>query len=74
MRHPPLPEGIFKPRPTAIETRQDATTKAARTIIDNEDAARAEKTERLKQARLAKEASDTTGPGTRKQATRRKRA
>ncbi|RWG59458.1 MAG: hypothetical protein EOQ64_04970 [Mesorhizobium sp.] len=55
MRHPEIPQGIFKPKPTAIETKQDATTRAARQIVNGEAAAREQKTERLRLARLARQ-------------------
>jgi hypothetical protein len=48
--------GIFKPKPSPTEGKGDATTRAARVIIDNEAAATAAKTERLRAARLAREA------------------
>ena len=56
MRKSPLAEGVFKPKPTAIETRHDATNRAARQIIGSEASAREAKTERLKAARLARDA------------------
>lgn len=46
---------LFKPKPSRIETKADATTTAARAIIDSEAAARAAKTEKLRAARLAAE-------------------
>ena len=49
-------ESVFKP--SKIEAKGDATTRAARAIIDKETDARDAKTARLKAARLAKEASD----------------
>jgi hypothetical protein len=74
MRHAAIPQGIFKPKPTAIETKQDATTKAARQIIDGEAAAREQKTERLRLARLAREATSVSGPDAQKRADRRRHA
>ena len=74
MRHPEMPQGMFKPKPTAIETKQDATTRAARQIVDGEAAAREKKTERLRLARLAGEATNTNKPSPQKRATGRKRA
>jgi hypothetical protein len=74
MRHPEMPQAIFKPKPTAIETRQDATTRAARQIIDGEAAAREQKTERLRLARLAMEATNTNTPPVQKRPVRRRRA
>lgn len=57
MRHP-IPTGIFKQSPTSGEKKGDATTRAAQEITDGETAAREAKTERLRQARLAKEAAE----------------
>ena len=71
MRRPEMPQGIFKPKPTAIETKQDATTRAARQIIDGEAAVREHKTERLRPARLAREATNTNKSSTQKRATRK---
>lgn len=58
MRQAAVPQGMFKPKTTAIETKHEATNKVAREIIDNEAAARARKTERLRLARLARDATD----------------
>jgi hypothetical protein len=74
MRHPEMPQGIFKPKPTAIETKQDATTRAARQITDGEAAVREQKTERLRLARLASEATNTNTPPALKRPVRRRRA
>jgi hypothetical protein len=74
MRHPEMPQGIFKPKPTAIETKQDATARAARQIIDGEAAVRERKTERLRLARLAMEATNTNTPPAQKRPVRRRRA
>ncbi|RVC62047.1 MAG: hypothetical protein EOS65_15320 [Mesorhizobium sp.] len=71
MRQQPVPEGIFKPKPTAIETKQDATTRAARQIIDGEAAERERKTERLRQARLAMQAVEAASPAARAPAKKR---
>ena len=49
---------IFKPKPSQAELRVDATTRAARAIIDEEANARDAKTERLRVARLAQEATE----------------
>lgn len=51
-----IPEGVFKPKPTSSESKADTTTKTARSIISAEMAAREAKTERLRQARLTREA------------------
>lgn len=72
MRQSELPQGMFKPKPTAIETKQDATTRAARQIIDGEAAVREQKTERLRLARLASEATNTNTPPTQRRINRRK--
>ncbi|PWJ82246.1 hypothetical protein C7441_10912 [Pseudaminobacter salicylatoxidans] len=55
-----VPDGVFKPRPTASETKGDATTRAAREIIESERAARDKKSERLRLARLAQEQDEVT--------------
>lgn len=73
MRHPAVPQGIFKPKPTAIETKQDVTSRAARQIIDSEAAIRERKTERLRLARLANEAATADALSPRKPAVKRKR-
>ncbi|HVI27761.1 hypothetical protein [Hansschlegelia sp.] len=49
-------ETLFKP--SRGEVKGDATTRAAREIIDRERTERDAKTERLRTARLAKEAAD----------------
>jgi hypothetical protein len=67
-----MAQGIFKPKPTAIETKQDATTRAARQIIDGEAAVREQKTERLRLARLAMEATNANKPPPQKRATRKR--
>jgi hypothetical protein len=51
--------GIFKPKPTQTETKSDATTKAARAILDQEAATRVAKTERLRAARLARQVPES---------------
>lgn len=50
-----VPEGIFKPKPNAAETRSDATARLVKDIHDAETAAREAKTLRLRLARLEKE-------------------
>ncbi|WP_292295496.1 hypothetical protein, partial [Mesorhizobium sp.] len=72
VRHPEIPQGIFKPKPTAIETKQDATTRAARQIVNGEAAAREQKTERLRLARLASEATNISTPTAKKRTNGRK--
>ncbi|MDN5928671.1 MAG: hypothetical protein L0I29_16505 [Hyphomicrobiales bacterium] len=49
---------VFKPKPSQAELRVDATTRAARAIISEEVNARDAKTERLRAARLATEATE----------------
>lgn len=56
----PIATGVFKPKASQAETKSDATTRAARAIIDSEAAQRIAKTERLRAARRAKE--DSEGP------------
>ena len=54
-----LPEiGSFTPTSTRVGTKNEATNKVARDMIDNEVAARVAKTERLRAARLAREAAE----------------
>ena len=50
-------DAAFKPAMTRIESRQDATTRAALAIIASETAAIEAKTDRLRAARLAREAA-----------------
>lgn len=47
---------LFKPARTATESKADATTNAARAILDDEVVRREAKTARLREARLAMEA------------------
>lgn len=46
---------VFKPRPSLAEARSDTTTRVARDIVNGEALLMAEKTERLRAARLALE-------------------
>ncbi|WP_315919751.1 hypothetical protein [Mesorhizobium sp. SP-1A] len=71
MRHP-IPTGIFKPRPTSIEKKTDATTRAAQQIIDDEKLAREAKTERLRLARLARAQAIITPPSPKAQPIKRR--
>lgn len=57
-----VPDGVFKPKATTGEKKNDATTKAAQQIIDAETEAREVKTERLRLARLAHEAAQPAVP------------
>ena len=63
-------EAVFKPALTRIESRQDATTRAAMAIIASESAAVDAKTDRLRAARLAHEAQNPAPAKT----TKRRRA
>lgn len=56
------PDGIFKPTTSKAEAKSDVTTKAARSLIDTEAAARNAKTERLRAARKAQEAVEALNP------------
>jgi hypothetical protein len=49
---------VFKPKPSQAELRVDATTRAAQAIMGEEASAREAKTERLRAARLAREAAE----------------
>ncbi|RWB14336.1 MAG: hypothetical protein EOQ40_30340 [Mesorhizobium sp.] len=59
---PSIPNGVFKPKASPGEVKQDATNRAAKVIIENEAAAREAKTERLPRARLAKETAEPETP------------
>jgi hypothetical protein len=63
-------------RPTRTETKADATTSAAQSITASEAAAREAKVERLRKARLEREASavpaETPKPARKRPATRAK--
>ena len=61
---------VFQARPSKQEAKADVTSRIAREIIDSEATARESKTERLRAARLAKEAAAKPTPEPRK--TRRK--
>ncbi|MBP2547984.1 anti-sigma factor RsiW [Neorhizobium galegae] len=50
---------FFKPGKVSAREKAETTDHTARAIIDAESVARDKKTERLKQARLAKEAEET---------------
>jgi hypothetical protein len=57
MKRQPEPS-LFKPKLSQSELKVDATTRAARAIISEEANARDVKTERLRAARLAREATE----------------
>ena len=48
---------VFQPKHSKQEAKADVTTRVAREIIDGEASAREAKTERLRAARLAQEAT-----------------
>ncbi|MDQ0510705.1 hypothetical protein [Ancylobacter amanitiformis] len=50
----------FKPRPTPSETKADSISRVAMGMVEQETVRRDAKTARLREARLAKEASDAT--------------
>jgi len=52
-----LINAVFQPKPSKLEAKADATTRLVRSIIDGEVSARETKTERLRAARLAQEAT-----------------
>lgn len=53
---------LFKPKPSRMEAKGDATTRAAWQIIDAEAAAQAAKTKRLRAERLARDAGQAGPP------------
>ncbi|GLK77489.1 hypothetical protein GCM10008171_27430 [Methylopila jiangsuensis] len=65
-------ESLFKP--SKAEVKGDATTRAARAIIDQETARRDAKTARLREARLARDAAEQAAAPAPKAAPVRKRA
>lgn len=66
---------VFKPAPSKGETKAERTTEAVRTILKTETKQRNAKTERLRAARLAREAEETpVAPAAKKPARRSARA
>ncbi|BAT58865.1 hypothetical protein GJW-30_1_01392 [Variibacter gotjawalensis] len=55
------------PMPSRAEAKNEATSRAARQLIDSETAARLAKTNRLRAARLAQEAPEGVEPQKQKQ-------
>jgi hypothetical protein len=53
----PTRDNLFKPNQTKAESKADAVSRIARSMIDEEIAKRDAKTARLKEARLALEAA-----------------
>lgn len=68
-----VPDGIFKPKPNSSELKSDLTTRVARQILDGEKAEREAKTERLRQARLARETAAAAATPAKPKAARAKR-
>jgi len=50
-------DNLFQPPPSKFEAKSDATTRVAKAMIEQEAASREAKTARLREARLAMEAS-----------------
>ena len=57
---------VFRPKSSKQEAKADITTRVARDIIDGEATARDAKTERLRAARLAREATAKPVSGAKK--------
>lgn len=57
-------EKAYRPKPSKQEAKSEVTTRVAREIVDGEAAKREAKTERLKAARIAKEATRQAAVGT----------
>jgi hypothetical protein len=68
----PTADTVFKPTLSRTESKNDTTTRVARGIVDTEAAAMIAKTERLRAARLAREATDVkpASPARRRKAVR----
>ena len=58
----PSETGLFKPKQSQLEKKVDATTLAARAIVEEETSARDAKTARLRAARLAHETAGEPAP------------
>jgi len=63
-------DNFFKPKLSGSESKAQTTTNAANAIVDEEALARKKKTERLRVARLAKEAAESEQPPTKSRVTR----
>ena len=68
-----IPNEMFKAKPTRVESKDENTSRAAKAIISDEAAQRRTKTERLRQARLAREAANTASQPAKAKATPRSR-
>ena len=55
-KQPEIPVGVFAPRPSRQESKADATTSVARSMLAGESKARDAKSAKLGALRLAKEA------------------
>lgn len=55
-------DGIFKPNLTKTESKAEAVSRIARSMIDQEIAKRDAKTARLREARMARDAAVPTAP------------
>lgn len=73
MQNPFAPEAAFAPKLSKHEAKADTTTRVAREIMDSEVNKREAKTERLRLARLAKEA-EAPADEPKKKATPKKKA
>jgi hypothetical protein len=73
-KRPAVPEGMFAPKLSRQESRADATTSVARSILEAEQKARDAKTARLRALRLAQEAEAPPTPATpKRKASQRRR-
>lgn len=63
---------VFQPKPSKQEAKADITTRLVRAMIDTEASAREAKTERLRAARLAQEATAEPVAKTPKRAQRKR--
>jgi hypothetical protein len=57
-----VPDGVFKPTRSRTEAKSDVTTNTSRKIVESEAAARVAKTERLRAARFARDATENVVP------------
>jgi hypothetical protein len=67
-------QAMFKPQPSKAESKNETTTRAAKAIINGEEAQREAKTARLRAARVAREEAEAAAqvePAPRKKPVRR---
>lgn len=69
-KHPEMPVGFFAQKSSRQETKADATTTAARSILDAETKARNAKTAKLRALRLAQQEDEAPAPVKPKRAAR----